>query len=100
MNFKPEFHPAVAIDYNEAYEWYEQQKDGLGEEFIKSLNDKFNDLIAHPDAFGQRSKIGYKEAKVNRFPYLIIYKIYPRKKIIFVNAIHHISKDSRKKYRK
>ncbi|MEO8821996.1 MAG: hypothetical protein ABI366_00375 [Ginsengibacter sp.] len=54
MNFTIESHPAVAIDYNEAYEWYEQQKDGLGEEFIPSLNDKFDDIISHPLSFGQR----------------------------------------------
>ena len=100
MSYKIEFHPAVAIDYNDAFEWYEQQKGGLGEEFIQSLNDKFDDIILNPFAFGQRSKIGYREAKVKKFPYSIIYKIYVRKKIVFVSAIHHTSRNPRKKYRK
>lgn len=29
MNYKIEFHPAVSKDYDDAYEWYEQQKVGL-----------------------------------------------------------------------
>lgn len=100
MNYKIEFHPAVAKDYNEAYEWYEQQKDGLGKEFIKSVSDKLDEIVAQPQTFGQRSKIGYREAKVKTFPYLIIYKIYKQKKTIFVNAIHHTSRNPRKKYGK
>ena len=100
MNYKIEFHPEVAKDYNEAYEWYEQQKDGLGKEFIKSVSDKLDEIVTQPQTFGQRSKIGYREAKVKTFPYLIIYKIYKQKKTIFVNAIYHTSRNPRKKYRK
>jgi hypothetical protein len=48
MNYKIEFHPAVAKDYNEAYEWYEQQKDGLGKEFIKSVFDKLEEIVVQP----------------------------------------------------
>ena len=54
----------------------------------------------HPLFFGKRSKKGFREARVKGFPYLIIYKIYARKKIIFINIIHHTSRHPRRKYRK
>lgn len=100
MKYKLEFHPDIAIDYEEAYEWYEEKKLGLGESFLKSVREKLEQIAEHPLIFGEHSRKGYREAKVKTFPYLIVYKIYLRKKIIFINTIHHTSKHPRKKFRK
>lgn len=40
MIFRFEFHAEVANDYNEAYDWYEQQKSGLGERFLAAVRAK------------------------------------------------------------
>lgn len=40
MSFRFEFHHTVAKDYNEAYDWYEQQKSGLGERFLSAIRSK------------------------------------------------------------
>ena len=37
MSYKLEFHNAIAKEYNEAYEWYEERSEGLGERFIASV---------------------------------------------------------------
>ena len=37
MSYKLEFHNAIAQEYNEAYEWYEERSEGLGERFIASV---------------------------------------------------------------
>jgi hypothetical protein len=35
MNYKIDFHGDVAGDYLEAYAWYEDAKEGLGERFLR-----------------------------------------------------------------
>ncbi len=100
MKYKLEFHPGIAHDYDEAYEWYEEKKRGLGEQFLESVRKELEKISEQPHIFSERSKKGFREARMKTFPFLIIYKIYIRKKIIFINSIHHTSKHPRKKYRK
>lgn len=35
MNYKIDFHGDIAGDYLEAYAWYEDAKEGLGERFLR-----------------------------------------------------------------
>lgn len=100
MRYHLEFHTNITEEYDEAYEWYEEKSHGLGERFLASVREKLEQIAEHPFIFGERAKRGYREAKIKEFPYLIIYKIYKQKNIIFINTIHHTSKHPRKKYRK
>ena len=100
MKYQLDFHTSIAIEYEEAYRWYEERSQGLGERFLSSVREKLEQIAERPFTFGERSKKGYREAKIDKFPYLVIYKIYKRKKIIFINTIHHTSKHPQKKYRK
>jgi plasmid stabilization system protein ParE len=43
--------PAAAADIEEAYDWYEIQRPGLGEEFLTALRSTLNRVIAQPEAF-------------------------------------------------
>jgi toxin ParE1/3/4 len=36
----------------DAYEWYEAQKSGLGEEFLEELDIYYDKLHSHPEYFG------------------------------------------------
>ena len=40
----------------EAYNWYNNQKQGLGEEFITGLDTYFAKLQSHPEHFGKIRK--------------------------------------------
>ena len=93
-------HEAVKADYDEAYEWYEKKLEGLGERLLSAIHAKLDEIAKSPEAFGERSKKGYREAQVNIFPYSIVYKIYKMERVIFVNSVHHHRKQPRKKYRK
>jgi plasmid stabilization system protein ParE len=93
-------HEAVKADYDEAYEWYEKKLEGLGERFLSAIRAKLDEIAKRPEAFGERSKKGYREAQVDTFPYSIVYKIYKKEGVIFVNSVHNHKKHPRKKYRK
>ena len=36
MSYRYRLHPLGKLDYDEAYEWYEDKQKGLGERFLKS----------------------------------------------------------------
>ena len=51
-----------------AYDWYELQRKGLGEEFIESIDAAFNSVKRHPLFYGFRRK-NVRGCRVKGFPY-------------------------------
>lgn len=100
MRYTYKLHPDIQKDYADAYAWYEDKLAGLGDRFIIAIRQKIEEIIHRPEVFGSKGKVGYREAKVDFFPYLIVYKVYKERKEIFISSIHHTSKKPRKKYRK
>lgn len=43
--------PAAAADIEDAYQWYESQQPGLGEEFLVALSATCDQIVEHPEAF-------------------------------------------------
>lgn len=99
MNYRLDFHEDVENDSYEAYEWYENKTPGLGERYLVAVSKTLEQIAKNPEAFGERSHRGRREAPLNIFPYVIVYKIYKRNKAVFINSIHHTSKHPRKKIR-
>lgn len=99
MNYTIRLHPKTEDDYKEAYEWYEDEQKGLGERFIKAVRQKIESISNRPEIYSTKGNKNYREALVEFFPYLIVYKVYKKKKEIFISSIHHAKKHPRKKYR-
>jgi hypothetical protein len=100
MRFTYVLHPLIGKDFDAGYSWYEGKQKGLGERFLKSISIKIDEITNYPEIFGSRAHKTYREAKVDNFPYLIVFKINKRKKEIYIVSIHHTSKKPHKKYRK
>ena len=99
MSYAYWLHEKVQIDFNEGFSWYENKLDGLGYEFLAAIETKIAEIVKHPETFGSKGNSKYREALLNRFPYVIVYQIYKRKREIFISAIHHTKKSPRQKYR-
>ena len=100
MKYQPDFHTSIAIEYEEAYTWYEERSQGLGERFLLSVREKLEQIAEQPFIFGERSKKriqGGQNKQISLPGYL---QNLQTKKIIFINTIHHTSKHPQKKYRK
>jgi len=64
----PIFRPAAAADVEEAYEWYEHQRVGLGDEFLAAVSTLIQSLETYPEGF----PVVYRQtrrANLRRFPY-------------------------------
>ncbi|MCY1663682.1 MULTISPECIES: type II toxin-antitoxin system RelE/ParE family toxin [Chryseobacterium] len=70
----------AGLEILEAYIYYENAQKGLGEKFMKQLNKYFVRIQNHPKHF--EIKKNYREAFVQKFPYLIIFDIIDNKIII------------------
>lgn len=99
MSYTYWVHEKIQKDLNEGFAWYEDKIKGLGYEFLNSIENKISEIIKHPHTFGSKGNPRYREALVNKFPYIIVYKVYEKKKEIFISSIHHTKKSPRKKYR-
>lgn len=100
MSYSLILHVAAKTDYEEAYEWYEAQQVGLGERFMVAFRKLADAIILHPERYGTRVHKKYREARLKKFPYSIIYTIYKDKQIVFVSSVHHHKRHPRSKYRK
>ncbi|MBE7178518.1 MAG: type II toxin-antitoxin system RelE/ParE family toxin [Mucilaginibacter polytrichastri] len=80
----------------EAYIWYEQQQENVGERFISEIEEAYNRLRSNPESYALITK-NYRQLKLPGFPYVIVFEIDAEKVIVY--AIFHTSRNPRKKIR-
>ena len=68
--------PAAAADIEDAYHWYEQQRPGLGEDFLVALRSTLDRVVTHPEAFAVVHRATRRALVPRRFPYGLFYRIY------------------------
>ena len=86
-------------EYQKAAIWYEQKLTGLGERFIEVIQNKINLIAQYPERYPKRHG-SFRETPVRIFPYIIVYSVYKKEKVITVSAIFHASRKPGKRYRK
>ena len=79
-----------------AYEWYENQKDGLGEEFLSALDICYKKLELTP-TFYKRISNEFRQVRLKRFPYVVVYEIIKNEVIVF--AVFHTSRNPNFKFK-
>ena len=85
--------PWARADVADAFVWYEQQRPGLGSEFLAEVARVLDAIEQHP---GQHAIVrgNTRRALVHRFPYGIFYVIDPDE--IAVTAVLHGRRDPRR----
>ena len=79
----------------DAYDWYETQKPGLGEEFLDELDGVYFKLEAHPAYFGKAKK-NFRQVALKRFPFVLVYEIIKTEVVVF--AVFHTSRNPKSKF--
>jgi len=80
------FRRGVAQDLAGAYLWYEEQRVGLGEEFLGAVDASFDAIEHFPEMFA-RVHGEVRRAMVSRFPYAVFYRV-EAKQIVVVTVLH------------
>jgi plasmid stabilization system protein ParE len=76
----------VGRDLTGAYGWYEEQRPGLGEEFLTAVDATFDAIEQIPEMF-RRVHGEVRRANVSRFPYAIFYRI-DTKSVVVLTILH------------
>ena len=90
------FSSRVQKEIAKSWEWYEERQSGLGDRFVKEVLTKIKLIEQHLERYPTRHK-SYKETPIAVFPFLIIYRLNTRKKIIRIVSIFHTSLNPKRK---
>jgi plasmid stabilization system protein ParE len=78
--------PAAQTEISEASDWYEQQRPGLGIEFVAAVEATLSAIRQNP--FQYQTLWGkFRSARLHRFPYSLIYGVSDQR-IIVASCFH------------
>ena len=83
----------VESDIGEAYWWYEEKDLGLGDEFLRCLEEAFSRISGHPEHFPIRFD-DVRRVLVRRFPYAVYF--YHDDANVFITYVFHTAQNPRK----
>jgi plasmid stabilization system protein ParE len=77
-------------DFDDAFDWYEGQRRGLGVEFEMCVDEAFDRISRTPELF---AKVHHdvRRAPVRRFPYSVFYKVESHRVVVI--SVFHGSRD-------
>jgi plasmid stabilization system protein ParE len=87
------FAPEAYQDVDAAYDWYESQRAGLGEEFLGCVDACVQAICRQPEMH-EKVHEEYRRALVRRFPYAVFYEHVHG--VVTVYCVFHTSRHPEK----
>lgn len=78
--------PLAEADMAQAFNWYEDQRPGLGESFFAAIDDAFQRILRLPEA-PALVESDIRRVLVHRFPYAVYYR-YCHEQVIVIAVLH------------
>jgi len=85
--------PLAEIDVKDAYQWYELNKLGLGDQFLKEVKDKLQSIRLNPYQYPKRHKNTRVAIMVN-FPFIVHF--LEREDALVVFSVYHSKRNPKK----
>jgi toxin ParE1/3/4 len=76
MSFPLTVQYEAVFEIQEAFEWYESKRQGLGHELIEEIETGYEKICTYPEHYPPFSSY-FRRYKLKRFPYLIVYEFLP-----------------------
>ena len=78
MTRRIELRPDAAEDLAEACDWYESEREGLGERFLASVAEMLDDIASRPELGPVwDTEAPTRRRVLRRFPYVVFYRFTP-----------------------
>jgi plasmid stabilization system protein ParE len=93
LNWRVIIRPNAEADLREAWQWYESQRTGLGDELVNEITNAIHSLTTNPE----RHPFYYREFRrilTHRFPYKIFYCTGKERIVVF--RILHAKREHRR----
>jgi plasmid stabilization system protein ParE len=99
MAYSYRLHEQAYEEYINAYEWYELKQKDLGTRFMGFVEKRLQQISDHPEYYSQIQS-NYRSAKVENFPFVIVYEFFKRKSLIHIASIYHTNRNPKRKFRR
>ena len=80
------FRRAARAEFDDAADWYEQRRSGLGAAFAVAVQRVLDQIAAQPDFYPQALQDG-REALVAGYPYCVYYREEPNQ-VVVLSVFH------------
>ncbi len=90
MNYVLVFRLEARNELDEAYNWYESQKIGLGDDFLEQIEAALDRICQMPESYSVAHR-DVRRSIVRRFPYTIYYRIISSR--VIITAVFHGRRD-------
>lgn len=90
MSLLLRFSPEVPNDLQDACQWYEDRRTGLGVEFINEVHATLLRIEENPELFAASYR-DVRSARLHRFPYIVHYRLLNN--TVLVLAVMHGRRD-------
>ncbi len=92
MSVRVVLRPEARAEFDDAFDWYERQKPGLGVDFVAHVQAVFDGIGAGPEMYATVFQ-DVRRATVRRFPYSVFYRVEPHRVVVL--AVFHGKRDPR-----
>lgn len=75
----------------EAVHWYDEQKTGLGDRFLKTVRNHIKQVSEFPEIYQLISK-NYRQCLIDSFPYVVVFRLNKRKHEVVIVSVFHTSR--------
>ena len=84
-----EFHPDALVELDQAKQWYDGQRHGLGESFFQEIASAMTRIQEAPNIWPEFRQ-GTRRFLVHRFPFAVLYS--QRSNSVLVIAVMHLKR--------
>jgi plasmid stabilization system protein ParE len=97
VNYRANIREDAEADIEEAAVWYEQQREGLGDEFLDEILLSLEIITDNPYLYAEIHR-QTRRAMIHRFPFGIYYRI--KGELVIVVAVMHGSRHPKRWYQR
>jgi len=90
VNYSLTYHDKVEADIENAYQWYDEKQEGLGERFFTELAVSCTQIMEHPEYYSKTGK-RLRKISLKHFPYIVVFEIIGS--TVFVYSVFHTSRN-------
>lgn len=98
MLFKIDFRKRALKEFVEATGWYQERSSQAAENFATIIQQALMEIKNQPYHFRQTHK-DYREVKIKKYPYSIVYFIDAKKQSIIITTIFHHKRNPNRKFK-
>lgn len=80
-----QFHPEAEAELDQAADWYERQRPGLGLQFLAAVRHGLDQIVSHPLTWPTCTRRS-RQYRLKRFPYAIVYQVTGEQVILLAIA--------------